>query len=189
MRKRIPGILVIVASILLPTITTAQELTHLNVPRNQVVNLVGVGTDAVFCDLAHQRALFRVRATGQLETEPFVVPSGKSLIITDVSWMGARAPSDKFLAGEVVHINIAAFASDDSFFNVLFSPGVSISTDTTDLITGSAHFTAGAVVAQNRKLCVSMVGMRQPPDSLPNSFVLYDHSPELVHVSGYLVGP
>lgn len=122
MRKLFTGSFVVVASLLLPTLTTAQELTHLNVPRNQIVNLVGVGTDAVYCDLPHQRALFRARTTGQLETEPFVVPSGKSLVITDVYWMGGDMPSASFLAGEVVHINILAFAPNDEWFPILFLP-------------------------------------------------------------------
>src|SRR5262245_65075101 len=90
---------------LLPARVLAQEVTHLGVPSHRIVNLVGVPTDT--CGDGGDSGPFelrRLKGTGDLEGETFVVPSGMRLIITHVSWTVKRAPSDGFLAGENVTV-------------------------------------------------------------------------------------
>lgn len=185
MRKFLASGLILSGTILLPTFAMAQELSHVNVPSHQIVNLVGSFSDVEYCGLSNQQALFRVRTTGQSEVEPFVVPSGARLVITDVIWMAGRGPSEAFFAGSTVLIHIQAYSSDVIFHPVFTGTGVHIPADTTDLINGSDHLTAGVVVAPNRRLCVTATGIRQSDE--PNSFILFEHTPQLVRVSGYLI--
>src|SRR5262245_24881109 len=105
MRKFFCASFVLSAAILLPVRALAQEVTHLGVPSNRIVNLVGVpGGDVCGEPNAESgpHVLRRLKGSGDLEAEDFVVPTGMRLIITDVNWIAKRAPSAGFLAGENV---------------------------------------------------------------------------------------
>jgi hypothetical protein len=185
MRKPAPRV-VLLAATLLPLLALA-EPTHVGVPGSQIVNLVGVLQESPFCGLPSQRILVRVRGTGAPEDKPFVVPSGMRLIITDVSWIAARAPSSAFVAGSIVQVAMRAHNVDGSFEGSIYtSSGVPVAADTTDLITGADHLATGAVVAHERQICVQASAWRQTAESLPNSLEIFEHTPLSVHVSGYL---
>lgn len=68
--------------------------------------------------IAIQRVVGHLKeTTGDVEPDPFVVPAGTRLVITDVSWTAGRHPNAAFVAGEIVNFRLRAHATNGDFFN------------------------------------------------------------------------
>ncbi len=169
-----------------PLVAVGQEVTHMGVPTDQLVRLAGVLNNESFCGI-NGLALHKARPSGQIEDQPFIVPVGKRLVITDLRWIASRYPSETFLAGENLAININVHTVAGVIVGTVLSSGVRVPTDTIDLLSGDDHYVTGVAVFQNRQLCVLASSLHQPAESPQNSYLIREHSLASVTVLGYLV--
>ena len=157
------------------------ELTHLGVKSSRIVNLVWSFDNATICPDNNQglRSFFRLKATGERETAPFVVPSGKRLIITDVSWVASPRPNSQFHAGRLLRIYLntrhPGGAAGGEFY---ISDGLHVTTTTSALLGGSDHFNSGIAIAPGRVICARASTIHSGGSST--------HFPQEVRISGYL---
>ena len=98
------------------------------------------------------KALFRVRSDGTRESEPFTVPAGRHLVITDVEWtVDALSTGLSLIPGGTVLTRLQ-IGSGDTFNQVFLSRTVDVGAES-GRITGSEHLTTGVEVAPNTAIC------------------------------------
>jgi hypothetical protein len=98
------------------------------------------------------RALFRVWPDGSPASEPFTVPAGRLLVITDVEWtVDALAVGLPLTPGETVRTRLQ-IGSGTTFNQVFLSRSVEVGSER-GRVTGSDQLTTGFVVASNTAIC------------------------------------
>ena len=100
----------------------------------------------------NDRALFRVLPDGTRASEPFTVPAGRNLVITDVEWtVDALSTGLSLVPGGTVRTRLQ-IGSGSTFNQVFFSRTVEVGSES-GRITGSEHLTTGVVVAPKTAIC------------------------------------
>ena len=98
------------------------------------------------------KALFRVWPNGTRASEPFTVPAGKHLVITDVEWtVDALSTGLSLIPGGTVRTRLQ-IGSGDTFNQVFLSRTVEVGAES-GRITGSEQLTTGVVVAPKTAIC------------------------------------
>ena len=98
------------------------------------------------------KALFRVLPDGTRASEPFTVPAGRQLVITDVEWtVDALSTGLSLIPGGTVRTRVQ-IGSGDTFNQVFMSGTVEVGTES-GRITGSEQLTTGFVVAPKTAIC------------------------------------
>ncbi len=161
----------------------AQEVTHLGVKSHRIVNLVWVPDQAAICPDNNQgkKSFFRVKATGGLETTPFVVPNGSRLVITDVIWLAHPKPSGDFVAGEFLRAYLQAYTDNGVLGGQIYQASdVVVQVTDSALLGDSDHISGGIALAPTRQLCAT--ANAQIPSG--GSRI---HYPQEIQVMGYLI--
>jgi hypothetical protein len=98
------------------------------------------------------RALFRVWPDGTRASEPFTVPGGRQLVITDVEWtVDALAGGLPLTPGETVRTRLQ-IGSGMTFNTVFLSRTGEVGSERGH-VSGSEQLTTGFVVASNTAIC------------------------------------
>jgi len=98
------------------------------------------------------RALFRVLPDGTRASDPFMVPGGRQLVITDVEWtVDALATGLPLTPGATVRTRLQ-IGSATTFNPVFLSRTVEVSSERGS-VSGSEQLTTGFVVASNTAIC------------------------------------
>ena len=148
---------VVVAAVTLAGVPAAAQISQGRDSSDHVVlregNLSGrVEADCPLTASFADRALFRVRPDGTRESEPFTVPAGRHLVITDVEWtVDALSTGFPLIPGGTVRTRLQ-IGSGDTFNQVFLSRTVEVGAES-GRITGSEHLTTGVEVAPNTAIC------------------------------------
>ena len=98
------------------------------------------------------RGLFRVLPDGTQASEPFTVPAGRQLVITDVDWtVDASAIGLPLISGETVRTRVL-IGNGTTFHPVFLSRTVQVGPKA-GRVSGSEQLTTGFVVASNTAIC------------------------------------
>jgi hypothetical protein len=98
------------------------------------------------------RTLFRVWPDGTQASEPFLVPAGRQLVITDVEWtVDALGTGLPLTPGETVRTRVQ-IGSGTTFNKVFLSRSVEVGSER-GRVSGSEQLTTGFVVAPNTAIC------------------------------------
>jgi hypothetical protein len=113
--------------------------------------------DPVVCPLTESgsfkgKGLFRVFPDGTLASDPFTVPAGRQLVITDVEWTVASTLSNASLQpGWIVRV-LLRIGSGTTFNLVFLARTVQVGS-AGGLVQGSEQLTTGFVVGPNTAIC------------------------------------
>jgi hypothetical protein len=158
MRATITWACVVVAAVTLTGVPAAAQISQGRDPSDYVVLRDSSFTGRVevcpqtasFTD----KALFRVGPDGALASEPFTVPAGRHLVITDVEWtVDALSTGLSLIPGGTVRTRLQ-IGSGDTFNPVFLSRTVEVGPEG-GRITGSEQLTTGVVVAPKTAICPS----------------------------------
>ena len=98
------------------------------------------------------RALYRVFPDGTKATDPFTVPAGRQLVITDVEWMvDATAQGQPLTPGETVGTQVQV-GSVGTFNTVFRSSTVQVGPES-GRVFGNEQLSTGFAVAPNTAIC------------------------------------
>ena len=98
------------------------------------------------------KALFRVWPDGTLASEPFTVPAGRQLVVTDVEWtVDALATGLSLIPGETVRTRLQ-IGSGMTFNQVFLSRSVEVGSER-GRVSGSEQLTTGFAVGSNTAIC------------------------------------
>jgi hypothetical protein len=98
------------------------------------------------------KALFRVFPDGTRAAEPFTVPPGRLLVVTDVEWtVNALSGGPSLTAGATVRTRVS-IGSDMTFDQVFLSRTVEVGSER-GYVSGNEQLTTGFVVAPNTTIC------------------------------------
>jgi hypothetical protein len=98
------------------------------------------------------KALFRVFPDGTMASDPFMVPSGRQLVITDVEWNVDRLASGyPLVAGFTVRTRVA-IGNATTVNTVFLSRTVQVGSER-GAVSGNEQLTTGFVVAPNTAMC------------------------------------
>lgn len=139
-------------AVLVPAGAAAQ--THMGVASaDQVMLISGGALDPEPCSLSFKgRALFQLHPDGKKDTEPFVVPEGRVLVVTEVEW-GAFV--DSSLAGYTLNLSIS-LTSPENWYHTLFkSSSVTVPYKGSIDLGTSDQLTDGFLVKDVSKMCLS----------------------------------
>ena len=98
------------------------------------------------------KALFRVFPDGTRASDPFTVPSGRQLVVTDVEWtVNGLSAGPSLTSGATVRTRLH-IGSDTSFEQVFLSRTVQVGSERGN-VSGSEQLTTGFAVAPNTTIC------------------------------------
>ena len=98
------------------------------------------------------KALFRVFPDGTRASDPFTVPPGRQLVITDVEWtVNGLSQGPSLTAGATVRTRLQ-IGSDMTFDHVFLSRTVQVGSERGH-VSGNEGLTTGFVVAPNTTIC------------------------------------
>ena len=99
-----------------------------------------------------EKALFRVFPDGTRAADPFTVPAGRLLVITDVEWtVNGLSGGTPLTAGATVRTRLQ-IGSDMTFDHVFLSRTVEVGSER-GYVSGNEQLTTGFVVAPNTTIC------------------------------------
>ena len=109
------------------------------------------GRDPIVCNSAsfNNRGLFRVAPDGTLAADPFTVPAGRLLVITDVEWsVSATTTGLPLTPGWTVRTRVQIGNGTTVFLSRMIEVGAQGAP-----VYGSEQLTTGFVVASNTPIC------------------------------------
>ncbi|MEO1080947.1 MAG: hypothetical protein AAFY29_15425 [Pseudomonadota bacterium] len=117
----------------------------------------------------NDQAYRRISLNGSLDPNEFVVPAGRVLLITDVSWSGVHGTAT-FVPGRVLQMLLTSRNPDGSNFVVIYySPKIEITeANKNGRLGANENLTTGAIVGPGRIVC-SAVGNQSQQSSSTNS--------------------
>lgn len=137
---------------------TASSNTHLGVPSEDMVTLkLSGGANSCSFSGHDSMAFFRVKADGSLEAQPFVVPLGRTLIITDMV-LRARPGSPTGVQWNGSHSLILELGFDAGSGTEIVAglPAIPILNEFDGLskdLGGALHLTGGIAAQEGVELC------------------------------------
>ena len=141
----------------------ADETTHLNVPTGRLIHLKPRFAESGNCvQSGSQFDMVRVKATGDLADEPFVVPAGKQLIVTDITWYGRPRDNASFTPGRSLLARVLVYPSSapTSLREVHRTPPVMLTDATTSSLLGSSQsLISGLRIAEKNGMCLSVIAI------------------------------
>lgn len=141
----------------------ADETTHLNVPTGRLIHLKPRFAASGHCVQSDsQFDMVRVKATGDLADEPFVVPAGKQLIVTDITWYGRPRANATFVPGRSLLARVLVYPSSapTSLREVHRTPPVMVTSETASSLLGSSQsLTSGLRIAAKNGVCLSVINV------------------------------
>ena len=165
---------------------SAAPLNHLGQENSQLVQLIYQGDNNSVCPSGggiNARSFFRIWASGDRADSKFVVPAGKELVVTDVSWAAPWFVSGtRPVVGQSAILKLAIHIRNGTHKMVSFisSPVVITGENQSARIGTTEHMTAGFRVGPNRILCASV-------DNKAAGFDAGTLDPGNVYVYGYLI--
>jgi hypothetical protein len=101
------------------------------------------------------RDFHRVHPDGTIEAGPFVVPSGRNLVVTDVEAVLMAGSGNTFALGSVLLATVVPPARFDSSSTApARTNGVTIAAATTGAVAVDASFSAGVVFSAGEQVCI-----------------------------------
>jgi len=168
-----------------------QESSHLVVPAsriNQLTDRTDLGGNCSrFGEFSTPFFMVRLKANGDENTSPFIVPAGKNFVITDVVWsVRTRRTEGGFIDPGSMEISIETYnESTPSVKRVVSSlPFVIIPSDIGPRPLGGSHrFTSGVRIPAGHGICVRADAWQlRASSSFRSSENIYQ-----AHVQGYLI--
>lgn len=138
-----------------PVTVVGAKVTHMGVPVSDHVTLNWASSGSTTACGSSGDAFFRVLPDGQVESAPFVVPAGRSLVVTDMDAVVIAGAGQTFPQGRVVQavLTLASKFNTGVFMSHL-SKGVVMTDATTGAVAVSSTLGAGFVVGAGQQICV-----------------------------------
>ena len=182
-----------IAAITIPAAPLAaqQESSHVEVPVSRINQLTSRGDDSGNCqrfgEFSSNFFMVRLKSDGSTNTEPFIVPSGKNFVITDVVWnVQTRRAEGGFLENSSILISIEVFnAATPTQLRIATRLPFQVIPAGIDFqpLGGSQNFTAGVRVPAGHGICVRADAYQlRFNGSTRSSEDIYE-----AHVQGYLI--
>ncbi len=148
----------------------AAEVTHVGVPANDLVTLQVISGARNGCGSA-KFDVVRVLSDGTLSADPFRVPDGRQLIVTELDWYYFNGPPGAMIILSVLAENLR----DASKRSIVFQSPIRLGTD--GVGGASERMTSGFAISSSGRLCFDVV----------NGTVGYPIRLSKVLLRGYLV--
>ena len=160
---------VIPVSMLIPALS-AGDLTHVGVPANDLVTLQVISGARNGCG-STKFDVVRLLADGTTAADPFRVPEGRQLIVTELDWYYFNGPPGAMVILSVLAENLR----DPSKRNTVFQSPIRLGGD--GVGGASERMTSGFAISSSGRLCFDLV----------NGTVGYPIRLSKVLLRGYLV--
>lgn len=173
-------------ALLFPGQSAAAPLNHLGQPNFQHVSLTYQGDPNSKCPYGGSiaaRSFYRIWASGDRADNRFIVPRGKELVVTDVSWSAPWfVTGTQPIVGQSALLKLAIHASGGAHKIVSFisEPVVITGENQSARIGTTEYMTAGFRVGPSKILCAAI-------DSRAAGFDKGTLDPGGVYVNGYLI--
>lgn len=127
---------------------------HLNVPAADHVVLVWVAVGLSTACGSSSKEFRRLRADGSFDSDAFVVPAGRTLIVTDANAVVVAGAGNFFPQGRAVHAAVMHAEHYGSSLYPYATPGVTITDATTGAVAVGSSLGAGFAVAAGKQICI-----------------------------------
>jgi hypothetical protein len=108
----------------------------------------------------YNRAFFRVFPNGTYDSQPFVVPEGQLLVITDVEWVAGLPSVNSPALAPGTGVNMVLYLytpGGQPPFGLVFNSSTIITPTRTFSVGSNDELTTGFVVGPNRRICPQLI--------------------------------